>query len=393
MKNSIGNALACCLLLSGTLSVYAQKVPPPGNLFRKNKEFRMGRPDDGYPFSDSSRSREISIEKACGPNATVYVEDVYRKIIVRTSDGNTVRLMTSIAPPREDSSLTDEEWFRMLNLSLKGNNNGIVLSRPNVYAATQDPEPRHSDHKWIPDQVGSIKNVHRGRPRNGKGELILYIPAGSRLEVESSYGDITIEKDMKELKVVASNVNLIMMNAEKALVRSKYGDITAGNIGNADIEISSGKLTAKNMPLLNIHSVSATVEFGSSERMTINSEGDQYDVDEVGSLHGTKNFGGFRLTLLRDSFGLSGSNGDIRIRNTAPSVSMIRITDKYADLRLPLGSLQNYSVDFDGAGTRITAPFPLAAKDSVQFKTAVGSTSGKHTELRLTCDTCTIDFK
>jgi hypothetical protein len=113
---------------------------------------------------------------------------------------------------------------------------------------------------------------------------------------------------------------------------------------------------------------------------------------------------------------------------------MIKISNKYGDVRLPVKNLKNYFVDFTGYYSTVFTPFAKTVvkedekkqtevkdeKESSEaemlemarageyfrssstltgevapkrFTGTVGDVNGKHTKFQLTCHSCTVDFK
>jgi hypothetical protein len=178
--------------------------------------------------------------------------------------------------------------------------------------------------------------------------------------------------------------------------------------------------------------------------LKLQSTSDDYDLDEVKILTGTKTYGKLRVDILTGNFDLKGSSADVKIRNINPSVSAITLDNKYADVQLPVGNLKNYEVTFTGNYSSVFAPFerrdttiskaattttqdiqrlsgvtvvttgngttsygsasaPLATINEINisnsrrtgqsFTAAVGDTKGTHTIFKVVCNSCNVDFK
>ena len=117
-------------------------------------------------------------------------------------------------------------------------------------------------------------------------------------------------------------------------------------------------------------------------------------------------------------------------------MKLIRINNKYADVRLPVKQLTNYYVDFNGYYSTVFAPFqkevpsgdpdhakatgtavktievpdertmrdlsqwdkdkrnaPTREMAPNRFTSTVGNIKDKHTRFELVCNACTVDFK
>jgi hypothetical protein len=145
-------------------------------------------------------------------------------------------------------------------------------------------------------------------------------------------------------------------------------------------------------------------------------------------LQGRKNYGNLRITKLTKSIEMDGTNADVKVRNILAGVEVIKFNNKYADIRLPLKNLKNYTVNYNGPYSNVYANFerkPLVAKETTtkdddamakgidkaikdamkiaerygepstntdsKFTATVGD--GKGTKIDMKCQNCTVDFK
>ena len=166
-------------------------------------------------------------------------------------------------------------------------------------------------------------------------------------------------------------------NLGKLILRSKYAIVNIGDVKNAEIEFTGGRLTAKNIDELDIDSKYSTVEMALAKKAVIRSTNDEYEFEEIGELSGHKNYGNFRITKLMQKIELEGVNADIKVRNIAPTASLVKINDKYADIRMPIKNTKNYTVDFLGAYSSVYGNFekkslPVTDKDMASLGLGAG---------------------
>lgn len=223
------------------------------------------------------------------------------------------------------------------------------------------------------------------------GKAILYIPSDTKLEIQSNE-DVNIENNLKEVKVYINNTSFRMKDADKASIVTVYGHINTGNIKSAEIDISNGTLVSQNIDVLNIISKSSDIQFNNAKEVIIKSSmNDQYEMDEVGKLQGSKEYGNLRIGTIKNSLQLNGTNAEIRIRNIKNSANSIKIDNTYADIRLPVSKLQNYTIDYEGQFSNIFAPFDVQKNQN--FKISIGNIKNNPTVFQLKCDNCSIDFR
>ncbi len=422
-------------------------------------------------------SKEVSTELAYTKGTTIHIDNAYRKINIRQSKDNQVRLVTT-AFYYGEPAFTNEQWLEKLNIQVKNTDTGITIIsgidnrgkktdtwnnayRAYTYASgvTAPPTPalapvatattgvRKSTATGSGTTVYGYATTGGGYTRsnwsssgngvavfdNGgtisynsssqKNEMILYIPTGAKVDVASRYGDVSVDHDLTYIKAHISNASLDMLNAGNARISGVYSNITTGNVDNADIEMTSGKLSMKDVKQLQLHTRYTKVEAGNCGILQLQSISDDYDIDEVKKLSGQKTYGSLRVDKLTGSFDLKGTSADLKIRNIEPTASTITIDNKYADVRLPVATLKNYEVLFSGNYSSVFAPFErkdtAIEKETAQtpattvsgttyatglrsytsrrsnnaFTAATGDIKGTHTIFNLTCTSCNVDFK
>jgi hypothetical protein len=258
------------------------------------------------------------------------------------------------------------------------------------------------------------------------------VPAGSKLDIDNQYGDVTIAMNLDEAKLDISNGALDMQDVKTLELTGKYCNANFGNIEKAEIEFSNGTFHAQNIGDLDLDSKYSTIEFEKGNYLYLRSQADNITINEIDKVDGRKTYGSIRLDMLNGNFDLEGNNVDIKIRNINPQVEMIKINNKYGDVRLPVKSLKNYFVDFTGYYSTVFTPFPKTIVKEEEKKPAeagtgsseqeltemalageyfqrsstlagemapkrftgtVGDVKGKHTRFQLTCHSCTVDFK
>ena len=377
--------LLLIILLGSTMQLQAQKdssAKKGTGVYTNNRSITIV---DGQVFYDDQKnmeddgknttSKEISIETMCAANATVFVENIYRKIIVKTTSENKVKISTTVFYKGE-SKLTDAEWFEKMNLEIKGSNNNIVVKSASISTDNTNKSLRLSGLQTTGFKTGTntFSSFSTGSKNttvavfDGEGNWVksksneqrvvtIYMPAGAKLDVESKFADVDIQNDLRILKADITNASLRILNIDQVNIQGKYASIKTGNIKDADIELMNGRFLGGNISTAKFDSKYSTVEFGTANTVQLESTNDQYEIDEAGEIKGHKSYGDIRITNLRNTFDLTGNNTDIKIRNLAATVSSVKIDNKYADIRLPVNNLSSYAVDFQGTNCNIYAPF------------------------------------
>lgn len=424
------------------MSMMPATIAGNGSYYFTDKEFK----------AEDLKSKEISKEISITKGADIYIENASRGIVVKTWDQSRVKVSTTVYYDGE-SKLTDEEWMERVNLSLKtlgtsvkiksgtlGGNNAITLYSTGRSGYSFNSNGGVAVFNGAGQTIGTKSDLKR--------IVTITVPAGSKLDIESRYAEVQLPAGIGDVNVDISNGNLETENLNKLVLRSKYSNANVGDVKTAELEFNNGRFSAKNIDDLDIESKYSTIEMAAAKKLVLRSTNDEFEIEDAGDVRGRKNYGNLRITRLTGSLDIEGSNADVKVRNVGPDVNLIKLDDKYADIRIPLREIKNYGIDFAGAyssvygnfekvpvqeaaegteakkekekaraieGTAVTVPgnlapvvvsgsrfTPMAAARSgvwvgqtsngpAHFTAAVGS--GKGLKIDMKCMNCTVDFK
>jgi hypothetical protein len=450
MKHNMRNTLLGCLMLGTAAMANAQQPAAPriavtGTL-RPGVEVTTAPSVNvqGYSYSSGDvyfsdrnknfkeedlKSKEVSKEIAVPKGGEIYLENSSRNIVVKTWDQPKVKVTTTVYYDGE-TKLTDDEWLEKVNLSLKTLGSSVKIKSGTI--VSNDISHNYLNRPGIGNASvfdGNGRNI--GSKANVKKIVTVTVPAGSKLDIESKYSDVSLPAGIIDVLVDISNGNLEADNLNKLVLRSKYSNVNVGDIKTAELEFTNGRFSAKSIDEMDIESKYSTIEMAAVKKMVLRSTNDEYEVEEAGEIRGRKTYGNLRITKLNGSLEVEGTNADVKIRKTGPSLSLIKIDDKYADIRIPLRETKNYSVDFAGAYSSVYGNFEKKAvttteKDEkttstnsltpvvvegrliattrgytsatwndstnpARFTAKVGDGSGLKVDIK--CQNCTVDFK
>lgn len=328
------------------------------------------------------KSKEVSKEIAMPKGGEIYIENSSRAVVVKTWDQPKVKITTTIYYDGE-SKLSDDEWLEKSNISLKtlgtsvkiksgngGNNFYTYSSNGNTIIANGNVSVWSDNGRVINGNKSSLKKV-----------LTVTIPAGSKIDIESKYSDVTLPAGIGDVNVDLSNGNLEADNINKLTLRSKYSNINVGDIKTAEVEFTNGRFSAKNVDDLDIESKYSTIEMASAKKIVLRSTNDEYELEEAGEVRARKSYGNLRITKLNNSLEVDGQNADVKVRKVGTGLSLIKMDNRYADVRIPLRDTKSYSVDFAGTYSSVYGnfekqPVPDKAKEGDSQGSAQGAISG-----------------
>lgn len=385
-------------------------------------------------FAQSASKKEISHEVAAQKGSVIRIVSSTGKLYIKSWDQPKVKVTVQVNVDTIDKTKTTENWFEDLGISVKPFSNRVdILTRP-VFIGKVPGKPAPADVRFMADRAARVKTIG-GSPKPAKVDdrlvlevMTILVPVNSKLDLENKYGDVMITMDLDDAKLEVSNGTLDAQNIKQLELVSDYCNVNLGNVDNAEVEFSNGTFRAQNIKQLDLDSRSSNIEYEKGDYLYLRSQTDEININEITKVDGRKLYGSIKVDQLNGSFDLEGTNVDIKFRNITPDVSLIKINNKYGDVRLPVKNLKNYFVDFTGYYSTVFAPFekqvvkeepakdePASDKEYVtkalgdsrinksaafvgemaprRFTSTVGDNKGKHTKIELTCNSCTVDFK
>ena len=391
MKNVLRNTFfSGCFILANIITAGAQSQQPVGVAKAKNSTGIGESSNDlatekEFKEVADQKSKEVSKEMDVPKGADIYIENSSRAIVVKTWSQQKVKITTTVYYEGE-SKLTDDEWIEKSNLSLKtlGNSVKIKSGQDNglYYTFSDNSNPiAVSGYSINGNAVFSRNRQNISQKNIPKKILTITVPSGSKLDIESKYANVEIPDNIGDLNVDITNGNLDAGNLSKLVLRSKYSNINLGDVKSAEVEISNGRFSAKNIDDLDVDSKYSSIEMALAKKITLRSTNDEYEMEEAGEISGRKIYGNLRITKLNNSIDLEGSNSDIKIRNLGANVSLVKLNDKYADIRIPLHNTKNFYIDFAGAYSSVYGNFE---KTPVAFTTTTDENAKKPTSNTIT---------
>lgn len=350
-----------------------------------------------YTISDTSKlpalkPREIIQEIAMPKGGEIYIENRSIALQVKTWDQPKVKLVTIVDVAKE-SPLTDAECFERIGISLKALGSSVKIKSNSSALGSGFGYSRNFKVSTEPLTVVGYPNQNSARYgsvvrydnflKEQKRTLIIYVPSGSKMDIESNYADVQLPTGIGDVLLDITSGNLEAENLNKLRLRSKYSNANVRDIKEAEIEFSNGRFTANNIDDLDIESKYAAIEMASAKKIKMVSTNDEFEVEDAGEISGRKNYGNLRITRLTGSLEMDGSNADIKVRNVGSNVKFIKVDNRYADIRIPLRDTKNYAVDFLGNYSTVYTDFEKKPVDVTEADVAALARNTSSTPLHI----------
>lgn len=342
------------LSIALAISIYAASQNPAQSRRTINRasEWNNELTVTGKKVDSSKLIKKTIVQELALPKALDVLIAMSGDLVINTWNENKIKIETTFQF-EEPSELTDSQWLDRLGISMK------------VFGSTVKVKSRTSDGITFQSVAKSIINSSPVFYSNGFSaysqkrdqQVILHIPAESILEIESKYGRLKINNNIKSLLLDNTDGEFEFTNIEKLQLRSNRGSFNGGLVGDGDVELSHARFALKQMNKGIVTSNYSTIEIESLKDVKLSSSNDEIDIDNAGALYGIKNYGSLRLNQLTGKLDIQGFNSDIKIRRVNPSAQLVKIVNRNADLRLPSGDLSNFSVDVRGSYNKIYSSF------------------------------------
>ncbi|MBA4260318.1 MAG: hypothetical protein C0446_14240 [Chitinophaga sp.] len=439
MKNTIISTMILSAICIGSMNVNAQQPSTSKEIVVKGYPLEGNgvKTVVGYPinvnqdfdnfFRDRKdvKAKEVSQEISSSKSPEIYLDNTSRNIQVKIWDQSKVKVVTTVYFEGE-GKLSDEEWFEKMNLSLKSMGTAVRIKSGTISGGSYTING--NTFGWSGSTGATVfndKGENIGSKSNTKRMVTIYVPAASKLDIDSKYADVQLMGNYGSATIDLTNGNLEAENISKLYLRSKYSNVTIEDAAIAEIEFMNGRFSAKEIGEADLDTKYATIDIASVKKAVFRSTNDEYEIEDANELRGRKNYGNFRITKLNGSLEMDGTNADIKIRNVGSTLDLIKIDNKYADIRIPLKAIKNYSIKYSGAYSTVYGNFekeplieeqtkPLLketdalAKQLVEinrsitryaqsgdaesrFSAKVGD--GKGLKIDMNCQNCTVDFK
>jgi hypothetical protein len=314
---------------------------------------------------------EVTMEVPAQKGNTIYIVNSTRNIDIKTWGESKVKVISTVAVEEGAKVGTGTEMFENAGITMRSTSNRVELNSRGSSSATRwtgatgyssGVNVIHDGHAYYTEVDGLIPTtkVIGARPTmtaSKKRTLTIYVPEGVKLDINNRSSDIILRDNYKEARFDLTSSNLDAQNIDDLSLLAKYSVVNLGDLNDAQVEFEHGTLRAMNVKQLDIDSKSSTIEYEIGDNVYMRSQRDNFSIESIKKVEGRKQYGELRINKLFNVLDIEGNNADVKIRNIMDDVEKVKLNNKYADVRLPLRNLENYTVAFEGNYSTVFAPF------------------------------------
>jgi hypothetical protein len=414
-------------------------------------------------------TRDLTHEVAAEKGATIHINNTRRNLDIRLWSEPKVKIVTTVTVDEKNASVNMEELMKESGITFRSFGNRVDLELRSRPEYPQDVERFEPFDQFLEQSQNSNNLTQRNNLSQKNGSSILtpttaeteladilltqkksywsatsrnnltmtiYIPEDSKLDIDNKNTDIIINGNIGTASFKLTRSNLDARNFKKLTVIAEYYNINISDVEEAELELDKGTFTGGIIAILDLDSQGSEVEYESGVNIYMRSKQDRITVDQISRVTGRKLYGELRIGKLVTELDIEGIGTDVKIRNITNLTEKIRLVNQYADLRLPVRNLSDYTVSFYGKNSTVFAPFektavPLPKEDEIKegkktdetvkstvtgefdtffnklsqynslgaqkgpskFTASVGNLAGKYTRFEIECHQCSVDFK
>lgn len=368
----------------------------------------------------NTTSSEVKKDFSVNKNSIIRINNYNKNIEVKSWKEDKVRIVVngvSLQDNKDAENLQVDDLFEKLGITVHQLSNNLTVSiKDGSYNFSFSSNSTGSDVFTMPPMpplnsitingrangraITGMTSTLKRKSGSSKQAITLYIPQAGKLRIDSKYGNLSFTNTIDDLDLDVTNGNVDAENIGELKLISKYGNFTCGDIKSGSVDFINGRFTANNADELDLDTKYSNIEVAAVKNLSFISTNDEYELDEVGEVKGRKNYGNFRVEKLNRSLELEGTNADVKIKNISPTLNLIKIDDKYADLRLPLRNVKNYTYEVAGTYNTVYSTSDLEnsegnkednGQENSKVKGMVGD--GKGARINVKCQNCTVDLK
>jgi len=174
-----------------------------------------------------------------------------------------------------------------------------------------------------------------GRERKIEVNYSIKLPANSELDIENSFGDITLNDFEGKIKIEASHGNVRIRKVKNIKkLKLSYGKLKIKEYDNANIEIHSTDADIEEGKTLTLKSSSSDIEIEKVKKLILNSKHDKIEVDEIDKLTFTSAWSDIDIDELKTTIQGDIKYGDFSVEKISSSFQDIKINGHATDIEL-----------------------------------------------------------
>ncbi len=226
------------------------------------------------------------------------------------------------------------------------------------------------------------------------GAITVTIPKGMALEIKNGFGNISIEDDLDVLTLNMQNGNFEAKNIRKLIAETNFANISLDNIETAEMDMNSGNFTAASIGEWKLSTKFSTISADKVSDLNLEeSQSDNIDIEDAGTVKGEFQFSNIKIYKLRTSLDLTTNSGSIKVKRFEGSAEFVKLEGTYTDVDLSIKSVQSYDITARTIFSTLRVPGKLIESSNEPDTYTVSVGSGKKLKIDIDCNSCTINLK
>ncbi|MCH2214308.1 MAG: hypothetical protein MK086_03970 [Flavobacteriales bacterium] len=299
-----------------------------------------------------TRSETIERSFDVDENDRLEIENKYGEIIIEEAEGNQVNIKVEITISGGNrKALTDLEDF----VNVEIDKNGSFIVARTIWGKNAN---------FFAKSFEGIKNKFDGN-RSVEVNYTVECPTYLDLRITNKFGDIFIDRYTGNLDINLSHGDLRSRLIESPReVSVSYGNVFVDEWGSGRVEVLFGELDSKELKNILLFSKKSKIDIRTAENLNINSQNDNFHIEEVSKLTGNSRFTNLRVDRLTSELRLDQDYGEVRIEEVDESFELVQLDMLRSDATLHMDETTSFkfSVSLTNGETFSSVPDLITMK-------------------------------
>ncbi|MBC8315425.1 MAG: hypothetical protein ISR57_04650 [Bacteroidales bacterium] len=305
--------------------------------------FSLPKCSDGANRSEITK--EITKKYSISPEAKVTLKNSFGSIHCTTWDKNEISINIVITVDTKSQEKA-EEIFELIDFTLNGSESAVT-------ARTRLAKDFKVKGKF------SIN-------------YFVHIPATVNLDLSNEFGDVVIGelKGRSIISIEYGHAVIETLNHGDNLLKVEFGSFRIGSLKGAVINMEFSKLTIDYAGSIRLKSKYSDLTIGEVVVLEGSVEGGKMNLENATVLTLTTEYPSVEIGTLKEKLFVDGDFGNFEIRHVSPDFKSITIINDYGNYIIPIGTSASYTIDAELHHGGIQLP-----KDQAEFSTYISSDS------------------
>lgn len=293
----------------------------------------------------SSETRSFMKTFPVGKESSLEVNNKYGTIQITSWDKDSAYVRTEIKASAPNQSKLNK-MFEGISVKLTGTGN--LLLAQTVF--TQNINALFENFKGMTNKVINY---------DSQVEINYYItiPEYLNMRIENRYGDVYIENNTGDFRLLLSNGSFKADSpGKKSTLKLSFCDATIASFRSGSIDASFSNITISEVNRMSLKSISSKYRISKAGEITVESRRDDFFIDNIELIEGDSYFTDFEIGSLTKTVNLISRYGHLDIDDIGTGFESANINSGFSDVSLVFDPAASYNFEIRTLNTYLVLP-------------------------------------